>query len=380
MRRTVYGPEHEQWRSTVRDFLEREVVPVFSEFERAGSPSREFFRQAGALGLLGTQVPEEYGGGGQSSFKFSAVVTEEIQALGLALGGLRLQTDICMPYFLQYASAEQRRRWLPGLVSGDLIVAIAMSEPGTGSDLRSITTSGTRTEAGYVVRGAKTFISNGGLADLVITVVRTAPGKGAGAHSLVVVERDMPGFSVGRNLNKIGLKAQDVTELFFDDVEVPADNLLGEEGHAFEYLTANLAQERLSIALNGQAAAEHALRVTVDYVKDRMAFGTTIGSFQNTKFELAACATEIAAGRTLADQALEALDAGDLSGADAAKVKLYCTELQGRVADRCLQLHGGYGYTLEYPIARSFADARVSRIYGGSSEIMKVIIAKQLGL
>jgi alkylation response protein AidB-like acyl-CoA dehydrogenase len=379
MRRTVYGPEHEQLRATVRDFLQREVVPVYPEFERAGRPSREFFRRAGELGLLGMQVPEEYGGGGSSSFKFNAVVTEEIQACGLALGGLRLHTDICMPYFLQYATPEQRDRWLPRLVSGEAIAAIAMSEPGAGSDLRSITTSARRTDSGYVVNGAKTFISNGGLADLVITVVRTAEGKGA-AHSLLVVERGTPGFSVGKSLDKIGLKAQDVTELFFDDVEVPAENLLGAEGSAFEYLTANLAQERLSIALNGQAAAEHALRLTVDYVKDRTAFGTSIGSFQNTKFELAACATEIAAGRALADRALDALDDGELTAADAAKVKLYCTELQGRVADRCLQLHGGYGYTWEYPIARSFVDARVARIYGGSSEIMKVIIAKDLGL
>jgi alkylation response protein AidB-like acyl-CoA dehydrogenase len=255
-----------------------------------------------------------------------------------------------------------------------------MSEPGAGSDLRSITTSAKRTDTGYLVNGAKTFISNGGLADLVITVVRTAEGKGPGAHSLLVVERGMPGFSTGQSLDKIGLKAQDVTELFFADVEVPTENLLGTEGSAFGYLTANLAQERLSIALNGQAAAEYALRVTLDYVKDRTAFGTSIGSFQNTKFELAACATEIAAGRALADRALEALDADELTAADAATVKLFCTELQGRVADRCLQLHGGYGYVRDYPIARAFADARVARIYGGSSEIMKVIIGKQLGL
>jgi acyl-CoA dehydrogenase len=380
MRRTVYGPEHEQLRGTVRSFLEREVVPVYADFEAAGSPSREFFRRAGEVGLLGMQVPEEYGGAGERSFKYNAVVTEEIQALGLALGGLRLHTDICMPYFLAYTSDEQRTRWLPRLASGDAIAAIAMSEPGAGSDLRGITTSATRTGTGFVVRGAKTFISNGSLADLIITVVRTAPGKGQGTHSLLVVERGTPGFSVGRRMNKIGLKAQDVTELFFDDVEVPAENLLGEEGHAFEYLTANLAQERMSIALNGQAAAEHALDVTLEYVKDRTAFGTSIGSFQNTKFELAACATDIAAGRSLADRGLEALDAGELSASDAAMIKLYCTELQGRVADRCLQLHGGYGYSMEFPIARSYVDARVARIYGGSSEIMKVIIAKQLGL
>lgn len=380
MQRTVYGPEHEQLRTMVRDFLQREVVPVYPEFERHGKPSRELFRRAGELGLLGMQVPEEYGGGGESSFKFNAVVNEEIQAAGLSLGGLRLHTDICMPYFLRYTTEEQRARWLPPLVTGEAISAIAMSEPGAGSDLRSIATTAKRTDKGYVINGAKTFISNGSIADLVITVVRTAEGKGAGSHSLLLVERGMAGFSTGKRLDKIGLQAQDVTELFFDDVEVPAENLLGAEGSAFEYLTANLAQERLSIALNGQASAEHDLRMTTAYVKDRTAFGRSIGSFQNTKFELAACATEIAAGRSLADQALEALDADELTPADAAMVKLFCTELQGRVADRCLQLHGGYGYIREYPIAKSFVDARVARIHGGSSEIMKVIIAKQLGL
>ena len=379
MRRTLFQDEHESFRKSVKTFLEREAVPYREAWEAAGQPDRHFFHKAGELGILGLQVPESYGGSGQISFKFNAIVTEEVQAAGLALGGLRLITDIAMPYFLEIASAEQRAEWLPGLVDGTVIPAIAMSEPEAGSDLRSIATRARLDGHEYVLNGAKTFISNGSIADVVITVVRTGDGRDD-AHSLILVPTDAPGFNVSRRLEKIGLKAQDLAEFAFTDVRVPVGNLLGDPGRAFEYLTANLAQERLSIALNSQAAAEAALRMTVGYVADRKAFGKPISSFQNTRFELAACSAEIEAGRALADAALEAHDNGEFTASDAARLKLFCTEMHGRVVDRCLQLFGGYGYMLEYPIARAYADARVARIYGGSNEIMKVIIAKSLGL
>jgi acyl-CoA dehydrogenase len=378
VRRTVYSSDHEEWRKTLATFFQKEVKPRYPSWVEAGRPESWLFQRAGQLGLLGLQAPEEFGGGGvDTSFKFNAIVTEELQAAGLALGGLRLHTDICMPYFVRYANEEQRERWLPGLVSGDEVAAIAISEPGTGSDMRSIATAAVRDGDEFIVNGAKTFISNGSIADLVIVVVRIDGQEGL---SLLVVEGTTPGFEHGRSLDKIGLKAQDVAELFFLDARVPAANVLGEIGRGFEYLSANLVQERLSIALNSQAAAVAALATTLDYVKERKAFGTTIGSFQNSKFELAACATEVEAGQALADAALEAMDNGELTAADAAKVKLFCSEVQGRVVDRCLQLHGGYGYMMEQPIAQAYADARVSRIFGGSSEIMKVIIAKSLGL
>ncbi len=380
MKRTIYGSEHEEWRRTVRSFFLDEVSPRYPSWIEEGCPELWFWKRAGEIGILGLQVPEAYGGGGSDSFKFNAVVGEEAQAAGLALGGLRLHMDICMPYFLAYANDEQKSRWLPRLASGDSVLAIAISEPATGSDMRAVATTAVRDGEEYVVNGTKTFISNGSIADLVVVVVKTDPESPRNGLSLLVIEKGTPGFSHGRRLDKMGLKAQDVAELSFSDVRVPVTNRLGEEGDAWTYLTANLAQERLSIAINSQAAAVAALAMTIDYVRERSAFGTSIGSFQNSKFELATCATEIAAGQALVDQAIEALDAGTLTPTDAATVKLYCTEMQGRVVDRCLQLHGGYGYMSEYPISRAYTDARVSRIYGGSSEIMRVIIAKELGL
>ena len=380
MRRTLFTEEHEAFRKLVRSFYEREAVPHYDTWEAAGHPPREFWRQAGELGLLGIQVPEVYGGGGEETFLYNVVLTEEAQRAGLALGGLRVHTDICMPYFLELASEQQQARWLPRLVTGEAVSALAMSEPGAGSDVKSLATRAVRDGDEYVVNGAKTFISNGLVADLVILAVKTDPSAGRAGISLLVVEADTPGFSRGRKLEKIGLKAQDLAELSFTDMRVPVENLLGEEGQGFTYLTRNLAQERLSIAVNSQAAAAQAIVTTIEYVQSRQAFGTTVASFQNTKFELAACATEVEAGQALLDRALQAHEDGDLTPADAAKVKLFCTELQGRVIDRCLQLHGGYGYVLEYPIAKAYADARVTRIYAGSSEIMKTIIAKSLGL
>ncbi len=380
MKRSLFNDDHNDFRATVRAFYVDRVVPEYAEWERAGAPPRHFWTAAGELGLLGTQVPEEFGGGGQNSFLFNVVLTEESQRAGIALGGLRVHTDIAMPYFLDLANAEQKARWLPRLVSGDAVSALAMSEPAAGSDVKALTTRAVRHGDSFVVNGTKTFISNGANADLIITAVKTDPEAGRDGLSLLVIDGDSAGLTRGRKLEKLGLKAQDLSELSFEDVVVPAANLLGEEGAGFGYLTRNLAQERLSIAVNSQAAAAKALADTVEYTKARKAFGTTVSSFQNTKFELAACATDVEAGQSLLDRALVAHEGGELTAADAAMVKLFCTELQGRVIDRCLQLHGGYGYMLEYPIARAYADARVSRIYAGSSEVMKVIIAKSIGL
>jgi acyl-CoA dehydrogenase len=380
VQRSLFNADHDAFRAMVRLFYADQVVPQYAEWERAGAPPRDFWTAAGKLGLLGTQVPEEFGGGGQDSFLFNVILTEESQRAGIALGGLRVHTDIAMPYFLDIADAEQQSRWLPRLVSGDAVAALAMSEPAAGSDIKALVTRAVRDGKSYIVNGAKTFISNGANADLIITAVKTDPSAGRDGLSLMIIEGDSTGLVRGRKLEKLGLKAQDLSELTFDDVRVPVENLLGEEGRGFEYLTRNLAQERLSIAVNSQAAAVKALADTVAYTKDRKAFGTTVASFQNTKFELAACATDIEAGQSLLDRALLAHEDSELTPADAAMVKLFCTELQGRVIDRCLQLHGGYGYMLEYPIARAYADARVSRIYAGSSEVMKVIIARSLGL
>ncbi|MGX1675487.1 acyl-CoA dehydrogenase family protein [Streptomyces sp. NPDC055400] len=380
MRRTVYGDDHEAFRKVVRAFFESEVASEYEAWEEAGGPPRSFWTRAGELGLLGVQVPEEHGGGGADTYLFNAVITEEAQAAGVGLGGLRVHTDICMPYYLRYCTPEQRGRWLPRLASGEAIAAIAMSEPGAGSDLKAVATTAVRDGDHYVVNGTKTFISNAISADLVIVAVKTDPEAGRRGISLLVVERGMPGFVSGRNFKKVGLKAQELAELSFTDVRVPVGNLLGEENRGFEYLIANLAQERLSIAVASQAAAGAALAHTVDYVGGRRVSGVTVGSFQNTRFELAACATDIAAGQALVDTALLAHERGELSPQDAAMVKLFCTEMQGRVVDRCLQLHGGYGYMWEYPIARAYADARVSRILAGSSEVMKVIISRSLGL
>ncbi|MFI0445649.1 acyl-CoA dehydrogenase family protein [Actinomadura sp. 6N118] len=382
MRRTVFDDDHEAFRATVRDVLAREVVPVFPEWEKAGAAPRGFYRLLGKLGILGVRVPEEYGGGGQRSYKFNAVVNEEMARAKLGLGTVRVHTDIVLPYLLRYADDEQKGRWLPGVADGDLMTAIAMTEPGTGSDLAGITTTATRDGDHWILNGAKTFITGAVNADLVLVVARTSvsPGNRRAGLSILVVESSSPGFSVGRNLEKIGLKAQDTAELAFDDVRVPAENLLGEEGRAFEYLGHNLAQERLSIAVNAQAAAAAAVELTLEYVTGRNVFGKPLSGFQNTKFVLAECAADVEAGQAMVDRALEEHDAGGLSAADAAKVKLFCTELQSRVVDKCLQLHGGYGYVLEYPIARMYADARVTRIYGGTSEVMKSIIAKSIGL
>jgi acyl-CoA dehydrogenase len=376
MRRSVYKDEHEAFRASVRTFFAEQVVPEYASWEEAGKPPASFWPAAAEVGILGVGVPEEYGGLAGSTFKHAAIVAEESQHAGLAMGGLRVHTDICMPYFLEYATAEQRQRWLPGLTSGRYVTAIAITEPGAGSDMKAMATRADRDGDHYVVSGAKTFITNGFSANLMIVCVKTDPSGGRRGISLLVVETDTPGFERGRKLEKIGLRIQDLAELSFTDMVVPAENLLGEENRGFDYLTSNLAQERLSIALNAQAAAAATLRRTLEHVQ-----GATNGATdQATKFALAGCQTEVDAGQALADQALEAHVLGELTPADAATLKLYATELQGRVTDRCVQLLGPAGYSRISPIGRAFADARVSRIYGGSSEIMKVIVAKAMGL
>jgi acyl-CoA dehydrogenase len=381
MQRTIYAAEHLDFADTLASFLDRRVVPNMAAWEDDGHVPKELYKEAAALGVLGVQVPAEYGGAGESSFLFNCVVTEQIAYRRATLGSLRVHTDVVMPYVTKYATDEQRRRWLPGMASAELMAAIAMTEPGTGSDLAGMATSARKVEGGWLLNGAKTFITGGSQADLVVVVARTsASEERRGGLSLLVVEDGMPGFTRGRMLKKLGLLTQDTSELFFDDVMVPDDNLLGEEGRAFHYLTGNLAQERLSIAVNGQAQAVAALRVTTQYVRDREVFGRSLSSFQNTKFVLADLETRIAAGQVFVDRAIADHERGELSVADAAKVKLFCTELQGHVTDACLQLHGGYGYTREYDICRLYADARVSRIYGGTSEVMKSIIAKSMGL
>lgn len=378
---SVYSEEHEDFRQVIREFLAKDVVPHFREWERAGRLPREFLRKLGELGVLGMQVPEEYGGGGAQSFLFSAVWLEETFRAYVHPGSASVHTNVVLPYVLSYADAEQKRRWLPGMASGALMSAVAMTEPGTGSDLAGMSTTAHRRGDHYLLRGAKTFITGGVDADLVIVVARTGHGEDRREGlSLLVVERGMPGFARGSSQDKIGLQVQDTAELFFDDVEVPVENLLGEEGKAFRYLTGNLPQERLTIGVQAIASAEAAIAATVDYVKERQVFGKPVAAFQNTKFELAACAVETEAGRAMLDRALLAHEAGELSGVDAAKLKIFCTELQGRVVDRCLQLHGGYGYMREYPIARLYADARVTRIYGGTTEVLKTMVAKSLGL
>jgi long-chain-acyl-CoA dehydrogenase len=385
MRRRLYEDDHEDFRASFRTFLQREVIGEegrYGEWERAGLVPREVFARAGAGGFLAMAVDERHGGAGADDFRFNLVIGEETQraAVGGFGLGITLHNDICLPYFLSYCSEEQRERWLAGIVSGELITAIAMTEPGTGSDLAAIAASARRDGDHYLVNGTKTFITNGINADLVITAVKTDPAERHRGISLLILERGMEGFERGRNLEKIGQHSQDTAELSFTDVRVPVENLLGQEGSGFLYLVSNLPQERLSIAASAVAAAEAALDWTLAYVRERRAFGQTIGSFQNSRFTLAEVRSEVEIARVYIDRCAEALNAGELTPEDAAIAKWSCTELQGRVVDRCLQLFGGYGYMLEYPIARAFADARVTRIYGGANEIMKEIVGRSMGL
>jgi alkylation response protein AidB-like acyl-CoA dehydrogenase len=378
----VFEPEHVDYRQSVARFVAEEITPNHLEWEHDRIVPRELFAKAAAKGMLAMAVPEQYGGAGVEDFRFNQIVSEEISVAGDAGSGLglTLHTDICLPYFLDLCDSEQRERWLPGIADGSLISAVAMTEPEMGSDLAGLRTTAIRDGDDYIVNGSKTFITNGINSDLVIVAVKTDPGQRHAGISLLIVERGMEGFERGRNLDKVGMHAQDTAELFFNDVRVPVENRLGEEGQGFRYMTANLPQERLSIAIAGAAAARGALATTIAYVKERQAFGQPIGSFQSARFALAEMATEVEIATAFCDQAVLALNARELSPEDAAMAKWWATELQGQVVDRCVQLHGGYGYMLEYPIARAFIDARVTRIYGGTTEIMKEIIGRSLGV
>jgi acyl-CoA dehydrogenase len=377
MERDIFTADHLAFGELVRAFIEKEIAPHHARWEAAGVVDRSVWQAAGNAGLLGFFVDERYGGGGVADLRYNAILTEELARAGATGPAFGLHNDIIGPYLTDLTTEEQKQRWLPGFCSGEIITAIAMSEPGAGSDLQGITTTARRDGDSYVLNGQKTFISNGILADLVIVVARTDPEAGHRGISLLVVERGMAGFERGRNLDKIGQKAQDTAELFFADVRVPAANLLGEEGQGFLYLMRNLPYERLSIAVAAMAAAETIFAQTLAYVQQRKAFGRPIGSFQNSRFVLAELATELRIGRTFVDRCL--IDQ-QLSAETAAMAKWWCTELQVRVVDRCLQLHGGYGYMMEYPVAKAYQDSRVQTIYGGTTEIMKEVIGRSLGL
>ncbi|MGW5861611.1 acyl-CoA dehydrogenase family protein [Streptomyces sp. NPDC055239] len=381
MKRTLFDTEHDDYRTSIRTFLSKEVVPHYPDWEADGIVPRTLFTRLGALGALGIPVPQEYGGAGIHDFRYSVVLHEEAAAAGVApaLLGPALHTDICLPYLLSLADDEQKNRWLPGLASGELIAAIAMTEPGTGSDLSGIRTRAVRDGDHYVLDGAKTFITNGINADIVITAVRTGPHPHRGL-SLLAVERDTVGFTRGRRLHKVGMHAQDTAELAFTEARVPRANLLGSEGTGFAELTRNLAQERLSIAVMGLAQATAALSWTLTYVRERHAFGRPIGAQQTVSHKLAELVTATDVAQQYIDRCVSDLNDGALTAPDAAKAKWWCTELQSSVVDACVQLHGGYGYMLDQPIARAWADGRVSRIYGGTTEIMKEIIGRSLDL
>ena len=369
--------EHEAFRDQVRRFIAREIAPRHAEWERAGAVPRELWEKAGAAGMLCCGVPEAWGGPG-GDFGFAAIVIEELARAGATGPGFAVHSDIVAPYILNYGSEDQKRQWLPRLAAGTAIGAVAMTEPGAGSDLQGVATAARADGNHLVIDGSKTFITNGQSADLIVVVARTAPDKGAHGLSLVLVESDREGVSRGRNLEKVGLKAQDTSELFFDSVRVPRTNLLGEENRGFAHLMDELPQERLIIALAAVAAAEAAVEDTVDYVKRREAFGKTLFDLQNTRFVLADARTETAVARAFADRCLATHLNGGLDPATAAMAKMWCTDMQGRVIDACVQLHGGYGYMWETPVARAWADARIGRIFGGANEIMKELIARSL--
>jgi alkylation response protein AidB-like acyl-CoA dehydrogenase len=379
-RPSIYEQEHEDFRSSVRAFMDKEVVPHHEQWEKDGQVSREVWRKAGEAGLLCFDVEEEYGGAGVKDFRYNTIVAEELARVGASGPGFPVHTDIIVPYISQLATPEQKQRWLPGLVSGELISAIAMTEPGAGSDLQGIRTHAVDRGDHYVLNGSKTFISNGILSDLVVVVCRTDPDAGHKGISLLVVERGMKGFERGRNLDKVGMKAQDTAELFFDNVEVPKENLLGEEGSGFVSLMMNLPQERISIAAMAVAAIEQVLDLSLTYAKERQAFGKPIGSFQHNRFVLAEMATHAHVARVFVNDCILKLNAGEVDTSLASMAKWWTTELQKQVTDAGLQLHGGYGYMMEYPIAKAFTDGRIQTIYGGTTEIQKEIIGRSLGI
>ena len=380
MQRSRYEAEHEAFGMSVRGFVEKHIAPFHRQWEADGIVDRGVWLEAGKQGLLGTDVPEQYGGGGVKDFRYNCIVGEELTRVGASGVGFTLHNDVMAPYLIDLTTDEQKQRWLPPFVTGEMITAIAMSEPGAGSDLQGLRTTARPDGSDWVVSGSKTFITNGINADLVLVVARTDPDAGAHGFSLLAVERGMPGFERGRNLDKVGMKAQDTAELFFDEVRVPAGNLVGTPGGGFVHLMNALPQERLSIAVVAVAAARKILDLTLAYCKERTAFGKAIGSFQHNRFVLAEMETEISIAEQYIDRAVLEHNAGRFDVKDAAMAKWWTTELQKRVVDQCVQLHGGYGYMLEYPVARAFLDSRVQTIYGGTTEIMKEIIGRSMGV
>jgi len=377
MPRTLFGEDHQIFRDTVRRFIDEEITPHHEKWEKDGQISREAWLKAGELGLLCASIPEEYGGGGVDRL-YSIILMEELSKTGMSGPGFGLHSEIVAPYILRYGSEEQKQTYLPKMAKGETIGAIAMTEPGTGSDLQGVRTTAKKDGNELVINGAKTFITNGQMSDVVIVVAKTDPDKGAKGTSLVLVDAGTEGFRKGRNLEKLGMKAQDTSELFFDDVRVPMTNLLGEEGQGFVYLMQELAWERLQVAVGAVANMEGALQWTIDYTKERKAFGKSISDFQNTRFKLAEAKTQVTVARTFVDRCTELMLDGELDADTAAMAKWWTSELQCKVIDECLQLHGGYGYMWEYPIARAWADSRVQKIYAGTNEIMKEIIGRGL--
>lgn len=380
MGRDIYTDEHHAFRDMVRSFIDKEIAPHHEQWEKDGIVSREVWLAAGRAGLLGIDMPEEFGGGGNPDYRYYVIFNEELAKAGVHGPGFAVHNDINGGYLRRLCTDEQKRRWFPGYCSGEIITAIAMTEPAAGSDLQGIRTTAVRDGDDHILNGSKTFISNGILADLVIVVAKTDPSAGAKGISLLVVERGMAGFGRGRNLDKVGMHAQDTAELFFDNVRVPKANLLGEEGMGFVYLMRNLARERLSIGATAQAAAETAFEQTLGYCKTREAFGRPIGKFQHNRFTLAEMKTELTVSRAFTDECIVKESAGELTADEAAMLKWWNTELLKRVVDRCVQLHGGYGYMTEYPIAKAYQDVRIQTIFGGTTEIMKEIIGRGLGV
>ena len=382
MERTIFESEHDLFRESFKQFVEKEIVPNNNDWEDNGIVDRSLFEIAGANGFLGIDIPQDFGGGGIEDYRFNQIMQEEFDMAGVAAAasGIGLHNDICIPYFLEFCSQEQRERWLPGLASGKYITAIAMSEPGTGSDLASISSTAIKDGESFILNGAKTFISNGIISDLIIVAAKTNPEAGHRGISLLVLERGMDGFERGRNLDKVGRHSQDTAELFFTDVRVPSENLLGEMNKGFYYMMFNLPQERLNIAISAVAGTQYAFDLTLEYVKERQAFGKPIGNFQNTRFKMAEISTELELAWAFIDKCVLAHNLNNLSADEAAMAKWWTTELQKRAIDQCLQFFGGYGYMDEYPISRLWRDGRVQSIYGGTTEIMKEIVGRGLGL
>ena len=375
--RTIFGPEHEEFRASVRQFLEREVVPHHAQWEHEGQTPREIWKRAGDMGLLGTSIPEEYGGSGVG-FLFDAIVIEELGRYGLPAPAWDMHAYIVAPFIVEWGTEAQKQRWLPGLASGDIIASIGLTEPDSGSDLQSMRTTAIRDGDHYVVNGSKTFITNGIIGDFVLLAVKTDPSKKARGVSLLLVDSTLPGFRRGRKLEKVGNKAQDTAEIFFEDMRVPADCVLGGENEGWRILMHGLARERMVVAVRSQVICEVAVDQTAAYTQSRVSFGGTLFDFQNTQFTLAKAATGVEVTRPFVDRCIQLLAEGKLSPVTAAMAKLWTTELQDEILDDCVQLHGGYGYMWEYPITRAWADARAHRIYAGSNEVMKYIIGRSL--